>query len=78
MAASPEFRGKSKRGLYGDAVMEVDWSVGQIFKTLKELGLDDNTLVIFSSDNGGWLMRGEEGGTNTPSAAARVRPTKGA
>lgn len=66
LAASPEFRGKSKRGLYGDAVMEVDWSVGQIFKTLKELGIDDNTLVIFSSDNGGWLARGENGGLNTP------------
>ncbi|BBO30890.1 sulfatase [Lacipirellula parvula] len=66
LAASPEFRGKSKRGLYGDAVSEVDWSVGQVFETLKELGIDDNTLVIFSSDNGGWLMRGEEGGLNTP------------
>lgn len=66
LAASPEFRGKSKRGLYGDAVSEVDWSVGQVMATLRELGLDKNTFVLFSSDNGGWLLRGEEGGLNTP------------
>ena len=66
LAASPDFRGTSKRGLYGDAVSEVDWSVGQILNTLRELNLDKNTLVIFSSDNGGWLARGEEGGLNTP------------
>ena len=66
LAASPEFRGKSKRGLYGDAVSEVDWSVGQMMATLRELGLDKNTLVLFSSDNGGWLLRGEQGGLNTP------------
>nr|MBA3480652.1 sulfatase [Pirellulales bacterium] len=66
LAASPEFRGKSKRGLYGDAVSEVDWSVGQLMATLRELGLDKNTLVLFSSDNGGWLLRGEQGGLNTP------------
>jgi arylsulfatase A-like enzyme len=66
LAASPEFRGKSKRGLYGDAVSEVDWSVGQVMATLRELGLDKNTLVLFSSDNGGWLLRGEQGGLNAP------------
>ena len=66
LAASPEFRGKSKRGLYGDAVSEVDWSVGQVLAALKELGLDEKTLVLFSSDNGGWLLRGENGGLNTP------------
>lgn len=66
LAASPEFRGKSRRGLYGDAVSEVDWSVGQVLDTLRELALDKNTLVLFSSDNGGWIMRGEHGGLNTP------------
>jgi arylsulfatase A len=52
LAASDDFRGKSERGLLGDAIEEVDWSVGQIMATLKELELDDNTLVIFTSDNG--------------------------
>lgn len=52
LAASDGFRGKSSRGLLGDAIEEVDWSVGQILQTLKETGLDDQTLVIFTSDNG--------------------------
>ncbi len=50
--ASKEFIGTSKRGIYGDAVQELDWSTGEILKTIKELGIDDNTLVIFTSDNG--------------------------
>ncbi|RIK72325.1 MAG: arylsulfatase [Planctomycetota bacterium] len=66
LAASEQFRGKSPRGLYGDAVSEVDWSVGQILDALRELQLDRRTLVLFSSDNGGWLARGERGGLNTP------------
>jgi arylsulfatase A-like enzyme len=66
LAASPQFRGTSKRGLYGDAVSEIDWSVGQVLATLRELGLDKKTFVLFSSDNGGWLLRGEQGGLNTP------------
>lgn len=53
--ASPEFRGRSPRGLYGDAVEEIDWSVGQLLGTLRELGLDRRTLVVFTSDNGPWL-----------------------
>ncbi len=52
LAASEGFKGKSSVGLVGDAIEEIDWSVGQIMATLKELKLDDNTLVIFSSDNG--------------------------
>jgi len=52
LAASVDFKGKSKGGLIGDAIEEVDWSVGQIMKTLNELKIDDNTLVIFTSDNG--------------------------
>ncbi|NIP18778.1 MAG: sulfatase-like hydrolase/transferase, partial [Xanthomonadales bacterium] len=50
--ASPEFLRTSEAGLYGDAVQEVDWSVGQVLDKLAELGLDENTFVVFSSDNG--------------------------
>lgn len=52
LAASDDFRGKSGNGLLGDAVEELDWSVGQIMRTLQELQLDEKTLVIFTSDNG--------------------------
>jgi arylsulfatase A len=52
--ASGEFRGRSESGLYGDAVEELDWSVGEILKTLGDLGLDEKTLVMFTSDNGPW------------------------
>lgn len=69
LGASPKFRGKSGFGLYGDVVMELDWSVGEILRTLKENGLDDSTLVMFSSDNGPWFqgtagaLRGRKGDT---------------
>ena len=53
--ASAAFQEKSEAGLYGDAVEEIDWSVGQVLDTLEQLGLDDRTLVIFSSDNGPWM-----------------------
>lgn len=62
--ASADFEGKSPRGLYGDVVTELDWSVGQILKTLKDLKLNDNTLVIFTSDNGPWLFQKEHGGSS--------------
>ncbi len=52
---SQEFRGKSQFGLYGDVIEEVDWSVGQILKTLKEKGFAENTFVFFASDNGPWI-----------------------
>jgi arylsulfatase A len=52
LAASPAFKGKSNWGLIGDAIEEIDWSVGQVLQTLRDLKLDDNTLVIFTSDNG--------------------------
>lgn len=52
--AGPEFRRRSEGGLYGDSVEEIDWSTGQILEVLAELGLEDNTLVIFTSDNGPW------------------------
>ena len=63
---SDKFRGKSKRGLYGDVIMEIDWSVGQVLATLKEEGLDENTLVIFTSDNGPWLSYGDHSGSALP------------
>jgi len=63
---SEKYKGKSARGLYGDVIMEVDWSVGQILGTLARLGLDDRTLVIFTSDNGPWLSYGEHGGCALP------------
>jgi arylsulfatase A-like enzyme len=55
---SDKFKGKSEQGLYGDVMMEVDWSVGQVRKKLEELGLAENTIIIFTSDNGPWLSYG--------------------
>ena len=63
---SDKFKGKSDRGLYGDVIMEIDWSVGQILKALQEDGLKDNTLVIFTSDNGPWLSYGNHAGSALP------------
>lgn len=61
--ASEKFKGKSEQGMYGDVMMEIDWGVGQIIKTLEETGLDKNTLVIFTSDNGPWLNYGNHAGS---------------
>ena len=61
--ASHAFEGKSPRGLYGDVVEELDWSAGQILTTLRALGLEENTLVVFTSDNGPWLTEDLEGGS---------------
>ena len=61
--ASQNFRGKSQRGLYGDAVEELDWSVGQVLDTLQQESLVANTIVFFSSDNGPWLIQKEQGGS---------------
>lgn len=59
---SDKFKGKSAQGLYGDVMMEIDWSVGQIREKLKKLGLEENTLIIFTSDNGPWLSYGGHAG----------------
>jgi arylsulfatase A len=56
LGASAEFRGKSKEGLYGDVLEEIDWSVGEVLRAVRENGLDENTLVMFSSDNGPWYQ----------------------
>ena len=63
---SDKFKGKSKQGLYGDVIMEIDWSVGQILSTLKRLSLDKKTLVVFTSDNGPWLSYGDHAGSAKP------------
>jgi arylsulfatase A-like enzyme len=64
--ASKKFEGHSEKGIYGDVIEEIDWSVGQINKTLKKLDLEENTLVIFTCDNGPWLIFGEHGGSANP------------
>lgn len=64
IAASSKFRGKSGAGLYGDVMEEIDWSVGQIMKTLEQEGLTKNTIVIFTSDNGPWLTFGNHAGNS--------------
>lgn len=61
--ASDKFRNQSPRGRYGDVVEELDWSVGQVLDALRAEGLDKNTLVFFTSDNGPWLIRGLAGGS---------------
>ena len=64
--ASENFLGKSEGGLYGDVVEELDWSVGEIVNALEQEGLSQNTLVVFTSDNGPWTMFKEFGGTAGP------------
>ncbi len=70
--ASDKFRDTSRRGLFGDVIEEIDWSVGQINATLDRLGLSENTLVIFTSDNGPWMTQFQNGGT-----AGQLRGSKG-
>ena len=72
---SSEFVGKSMGGRYGDVVEELDWSVGQIRQALRAAGIENNTLVIFSSDNGPWLTMNEEGGRRVL-RTARAPPLK--
>ncbi len=67
---SDEFDGKSGKGLYWDVMLEIDWSVGQINKALKENGIDRNTIVIFTSDNGPWVSYGNHAGS-TPFREAK-------
>ncbi len=64
--SSERFKGKSKRGPYGDTIEEIDWCVGEVLKTLKSLGLDENTLVVYTSDNGPWKLSNGRGGCADP------------
>lgn len=61
--ASSRFRGKSARGLYGDVVEELDWSLGELRRKLEETGVANNTLILFTSDNGPWLLMKQNGGS---------------
>lgn len=63
LAVSDKFKGKSEQGLYGDVMMEIDWSVGEVLKALRELGLEENTLVVLTSDNGPWTNYGNHAGS---------------
>ncbi|MEE8377905.1 MAG: sulfatase-like hydrolase/transferase [Candidatus Aminicenantaceae bacterium] len=66
LGVSDRFRGKSEQGLYGDVMMEIDWSVGEITKTLQQHGLEENTFVMYTSDNGPWLNFGNHAGSVGP------------
>src|SRR6185436_2632633 len=63
---SEKFRGKSEQGIYGDVIMEIDWSVGEVMKTLRKFKIETNTWVIFTSDNGPWLSYGNHAGSAGP------------
>jgi arylsulfatase A-like enzyme len=69
--ASPPFAGQSRRGPYGDVIEELDWSVGQVVDTLRALSLDQQTLVIVSSDNGPWSLFDEQSGSTGPLRGAK-------
>jgi arylsulfatase A len=75
--ASEQFAGKSRRGLYGDTVEELDWSCGEVLRAAKELGIEDNTLVFFTSDNGPWLGKQLDGGSSGPFHEGKVSTWQG-
>jgi arylsulfatase A len=68
---APAFRGQSRRGLFGDVIQEIDWSVGQVLDTLRRLDLAKNTVVVFTSDNGPWLAFKTHGGSAGPLRAGK-------
>ncbi|MDY7109006.1 MAG: DUF6807 family protein, partial [Planctomycetota bacterium] len=63
---SDKFQGATEQGLYGDVIAEIDWSVGEILTAIRENGIDERTLVIFTSDNGPWLSYGDHAGSPGP------------
>ena len=71
LAVSDKFKGKSEQGLFGDVMMEIDWSIGEVWKTVEELGLEENTLIVITSDNGPWANYGNHAGS-----AAGLREAK--
>ena len=79
IGASEKFRGKSEGGLYGDVIEELDWSMGEVLNTLKEEGLEENTLVIFVSDNGPWIEEkiGDHGGSAYPLRGSKAQTWEG-
>jgi len=66
IGASDKFLGKSKRGLYGDVIEEIDWSVGRVLDTVRECGIASKTYILYTSDNGPWLSKKEMGGCALP------------
>jgi arylsulfatase A len=74
---SKDFEGKSAGGIYGDVIEEIDYNTGRVLDTLKEQGVDDNTLVIFTSDNGPWLIKGDHGGSAKPLREGKARIHEG-
>ena len=87
LAASPKFKGKSKRGLYGDVIEEIDYNVGRILDSIEEMKLADNTYVLFTSDNGPWLIKNksltdgtlptDQGGSAGPLRSGKVSTWEG-
>jgi len=79
LGASEQFRGKSEGGFYGDVIEELDWSMGEVLKALKEEGLEENTLVIFVSDNGPWIEEkiGDHAGSAFPLRGAKAQTREG-
>ncbi|MCM8532623.1 MAG: sulfatase [Lentisphaeraceae bacterium] len=79
LGVSDKFRGKSAGGLYGDVIEELDWSMGEILKTLKNLDLDKKTLVVFVSDNGPWIEKtiGDHAGHAEPLRGAKMKSSEG-
>ena len=75
--ASEKFKGKSRRGLYGDVVQELDWSVGEILAALKNNNVDKETLVLFISDNGPFLSYGTHAGSNGPFREGKLTAFEG-
>jgi len=75
--ASDRFVGRSRRGLYGDVIEEIDWSVGQILSSLRKHGLDEKTLVIFTSDNGPFLSYGDHAGSAAPLREGKLTTFEG-
>ncbi|WP_437920506.1 sulfatase family protein [Sphingobacterium sp. LRF_L2] len=75
--ANDKFKGKSARGIYGDVIEEIDWSVGEIVEALKKQGLDKNTYVVFVSDNGPWKIFKELGGSSGPLYGAKGNSYEG-
>lgn len=64
LAVSDKFKGKSKQGLYGDVMMELDWSVAEVLKSVREAGIEENTLIVLTSDNGPWANYGNHAGSS--------------
>ncbi len=75
--ASADFRGKSRAGLYGDVVQELDWSVGEVLKALREAGVERDTLVLFLSDNGPFLSYGTHAGSAGPFREGKLTAFEG-